>query len=177
VRDCYSTGSVTGETYVGGIAGLISGGSDVRYCYTISPVTGNGITLSNAGGIVGIVKSTGVESSVMNCIALNDTITVIGPNIGRIVGANEDTSVLFNHARADMNIFFDGGEDGTDIYSHHLSDSLWWTVDSGFWHNNKAWDALVWNFSDLSENKLPILRNVPGNQNPAKQIISIIPPP
>jgi hypothetical protein len=50
-RDCYSTGVVTGGSYVGGFAGKIS--CDVLRCYAVGAVTGN----TRTGGFVGDAMS------------------------------------------------------------------------------------------------------------------------
>jgi hypothetical protein len=49
VSDCYSTASVNGEDFVGGLVGVNGWGSDVSNSYSIGSVTGH----SSVGGLVG----------------------------------------------------------------------------------------------------------------------------
>ena len=109
VSNCYSTGSVTGNSNVGGLVG--ANGGDVNYSYATDSVTGydyvgglvgaNGGTLSNSyttgsvtgdrhvGGLIG--QSTGPVSNSYS------TGSVTGTNyVGGLVGLNKDHATVSN---------------------------------------------------------------------------------
>ena len=109
VSNCYSTGSVTGNSNVGGLVG--ANGGDVNYSYATDSVTGydyvgglvgaNGGTLSNSyttgsvtgdrhvGGLIG--QSTGPVSNSYS------TGSVTGTNyVGGLVGLNSDHATVSN---------------------------------------------------------------------------------
>lgn len=81
VTNCYSTGKVNGNQFIGGIAGYIQENGSVTNSYSTCIVTGN----NNIGGLVGNVY---IEGMVTNCAALNPSISG-KKNIGRITGQNE----------------------------------------------------------------------------------------
>ncbi len=71
-------GSVTGNNYVGGVAGGISSSITVTNCYATGAVNGNN---NNVGGVVGGVYN----STVTNCYATG-TVNGSNNNVGGVVG-------------------------------------------------------------------------------------------
>jgi predicted secreted protein len=88
ITNCYSTGSVSGNDYVGGLIGFHSGIED---CYSVSIVTGNNFV----GGLVG----SGSIAAVSRCYnngSVNGKLTVgglIGYNRGRITDCYSTATV------------------------------------------------------------------------------------
>jgi len=77
ISNCYTTGSITGDNFVGGIAGLNGDDGTVSNCYTTGTITGDNFV----GGIAGSSYQT-----VSNCYT---TGTITGSNlVGGIVGLN-----------------------------------------------------------------------------------------
>ena len=115
VTNCYATGKIDGDREVGGIAGYVIGNS-ITNCYATVAVSG-----SNAGGVAGRLDnsilincySTGeigggnnvggiagaiITSELKNCAALNPSVKSQGSNVGRVVGWNNDGTLLNNIA-------------------------------------------------------------------------------
>jgi len=80
VKNLTVTGSVEGDSYVGGIVG-ISGGT-VEYCISSVAVTGN----NSVGGVVGSNESTG---QVLHCSASGSITSSGNSNVGGVVGENQ----------------------------------------------------------------------------------------
>ncbi len=93
VENCYSTGNISGDGIIGGVAGFVDGGT-VRNCYSTGSVTG---ISSYIGGVAGFVS----DCTLQNCAALNSSVSG-GNNIGRMVGNINYTGSLSE------NIAFDG---------------------------------------------------------------------
>ncbi|MCL2759320.1 MAG: hypothetical protein FWD22_03830 [Treponema sp.] len=198
IENCYVTGSIlvsnrSGISLTGGIAGSVFGhitncwtnvnitatGADVggivgalgyfdgnagyvENCYALGDVTGS----SNTGGIVGRL----VSGSINNCIAFNILIAVTVTSnyqVGRIVGYIEDDNIpvfFNNYARSDLipkPLLLDD-LDGTDITAAQWHNAYWWIEIEGF--NQYIWD--------IDNERLPILRNAGGQQNPRVASIS-----
>ena len=125
IENCYVSGSISGESSVGGIAGRMYSGGVIKNCYTTCNVTGSsseiggivglnsGSTIVNSyatgkmtgtsaiGGIVGrILSSSG--SVVQNNVALNYEVSATNSNtyVGRVIGNNESGTLTPNYARA-----------------------------------------------------------------------------
>ena len=82
LQNCHSTGSVTGSSYVGGVAGEIDGGT-LENCYNTGSVTCTGSgTSGSVGGVVGWASGT-----VQNCYNTGDvTYAGFGASAGGIAG-------------------------------------------------------------------------------------------
>ncbi|MGF7145902.1 hypothetical protein HNQ56_004350 [Anaerotaenia torta] len=92
VQNCYSTGNVTGSSYVGGVAGEVDEGM-LENCYSISNVTCTGSGTSGAvGGVAGWVSGT-----VQNCYNTGN-VTGAGTSvtIGGIAGWVTNTGIIQN---------------------------------------------------------------------------------
>lgn len=169
VQNCYSAGSVTADRedpyllaypnhYVGGIAGWLQdlyGNSFVRNCYSIAEIVGDNM----AGGIVG----RGERSRIEDCFALNPSVSSEG-SVGRVLGYNNYASCFNLYAFAGMKVIGQSitGAGETAININQISDSSFWTT-SDKWYGS-AWDENVWVFEN---NKLPMLKNVPGQSEDA----------
>lgn len=128
--DCKNTGQIYIDgSYVGGIAGY--GNADINKCIN----TGNISADSNCGGIVGFTAS---DSNIVDCYALNTTITrIAGTNtgFGRVAGNTTYITVTDNFALSTM-VISEGwgtfiGDDGTDV------------TDA----NAKKWATYDWEYS------------------------------
>ena len=116
VRNCYSTGNITGENNVGGVVGNVYG-SLLEYCYATGTVNGtNSIgTTNNTGGVAGLVSSGGIlrYSVALNTIVqATSTATVPNPNVGRVayqVGGNLTTNLAWDGISNGAGIPFTGG--------------------------------------------------------------------
>ena len=156
VKNCYSTGSVNGSQNVGGVAGSVSG--TVSNCYSTGSVNGS----NKVGGVAGDVNTGRIE----NCAALNPGITATGgSDAGRVAGAVQGGGTLTgNYAFLDMT---GGGNakthddlDGADMTATDAISPDFWTTAANW--NTSGWDTAVW---DIQTDKLPILRNVGGEQS------------
>ncbi|MEA4993054.1 MAG: S-layer homology domain-containing protein [Oscillibacter sp.] len=104
VENCYSTGRVSGVGAVGGVAGYIKDGT-VKNCYSTSSVTGTG---SDAGGVTGYVYG----GNVQNCAALNPSVDG-GSNTGRMAGSNNTGTFSGNIAFGSMTVIQSGSPKAT----------------------------------------------------------------
>ena len=90
IENCYVTGSIIGDSFVGGIVGQNLG--TVKECY----VTGTGITAKDeAGGIVGYNNG----GSIINCYS---TINVTGEFAGGIAGEHNNGLIQYCYATGDI---------------------------------------------------------------------------
>lgn len=169
VQNCYSAGSVTADRedpyllaypnhYVGGIAGWLQdlyGNSFVRNCYSIAEIVGDNMV----GGIVG----RGERSRIEDCFALNPSVSSEG-SVERVLGYNNYASCFNLYAFAGMKVIGQSitGAGETAININQISDSSFWTT-SDKWYGS-VWDENVWVFEN---NKLPMLKNVPGQSEDA----------
>jgi len=106
VQNCYSTGDVKGYNSVGGVVGL--NGGKVQNCYASGNVRGNG---DSVGGVVGF---NGSISAMQNCVALNPSVTLTSTHnttLGRVAGQSRPGTLTNNHAR-DMDIRHSTDADG-----------------------------------------------------------------
>ena len=168
VINCYSTASINGASYLGGIAGSTVDGSTVANCYATGSVNGD----SYAGGLAGSINSI---STLQNNAALNPNVTADRYTVGRVIGFSTGSAMamLFNYALKEMSVSKNpvsiqpDSADGGDITAEQYHNAGWWTSEAN-WAFGGVWDINVWNISD---GKLPTLRNMPGKpeQNPVVQ--------
>lgn len=87
ISNSYFSGSITGTTYIGGIAGYKKGGI-VRYNYANASISGS----DYIGGLVGKLEKdtndTGANAFDAN-VAVNTSVFATGSNAGRIYGATD----------------------------------------------------------------------------------------
>jgi hypothetical protein len=169
VKNCYATGNVSSSgSYVGGVVGDNNRGT-VENCYATGNVYGIGSSsYSYIGGVMGY-NNYNSNSTVKNCIALNPNITLTGSNIGRVLCNESSSNMTNNYGRADMKkngaavtwTNNTNGQDGADITATEWNNASWWTGTATF--SMTDWD--------ISNGKLPTLKNMPGNpeQNPVVQ--------
>ena len=171
VKNCYATGNVsntypytTSSSQAGGIVGFNTG--PVENCYATGRVSCI-VNTVQSGGIVGDVDTT----SIKNCVGLNTTIQGDPSNSGRILGHSFGGSLSNNYARSDMLV--NGWAttstsitsiNGAGITSDEYFTATWWTTSA-------AWDTSIW---DITDGKLPTLKNVGGIQNPTVLPIPVI---
>ena len=153
IRNCYVSGNIFGSgDNVGGIAGINRNSGFVIGCYVTANVEG----MENVGGIVGMN-----QSRIRGCVALNGRITSDTANIGRIT-SNEENSAFFpnNYARSDLILrtLLNDNLDGIDVNASLYTQEAFWR---DLW-NSDFDDIWEWNPSA----RLPILKNVGGQQNP-----------
>jgi hypothetical protein len=77
VQNCYVTGEVSGKQQVGGVAGYAYYGT-MQNCYATGAVSGE----DNVGGVVGWIE----PGTLQNCAALNPSVTATTTNAGRVAG-------------------------------------------------------------------------------------------
>ena len=148
ISDCYTTGSVSGTTYCGGICGYSAG--SISDCYTTGSVSGT----NDCGGICGSNYGGTLQNKV------SYTPDFIAPsNYGRITGSNTGT-LIDNYGYVDTllnsatNTWTDSttGVDGGDATASNFVSEIWWVVYP-MWSfaNDSAW---CWD----SSTNLPNLR-------------------
>jgi len=98
VSDCYSSCTVSGNQSVGGIAGAVFDTGRLLNCYATGTVSAN---LYGVGGVAGYVHPD--NSNIVNCVALNTSISAkeqargTETGIGRVVG-NSAKNLSSNYA-------------------------------------------------------------------------------
>ncbi len=102
VQSCYSTGSISGNIRVGGVVGWVSG--TVQNCYATGSVSGN----EYVGGVAGYAYN----GTVKNCAALNPSISG-STNVGRVVGEQDNGTLTDNYAFSGMTVNGGTVSDGT----------------------------------------------------------------
>lgn len=102
VQSCYSTGTISGNTWVGGMVGWVSG--TVQNCYATGSVSGN----DWVGGVAGCAYN----GTVKNCAALNPSISG-STNAGRVVGEQGNGTLTNNYAFSGMTVNGVTVSDGT----------------------------------------------------------------
>ena len=108
IKNCYTTCNVTGSAWdAGGISGLNNGGT-VQYCYATGTVTGTEMV----GGIVGDnFRQTSAATIVDHCVALNNEVAATEATgaVGRVVGINNSGTLASNYSRPAGNMTLKNG--------------------------------------------------------------------
>jgi PKD repeat protein len=86
IYNCYSTGNVSGLSYVGGLVGAFNTASKMNNCQSSCIVNG----AQNVGGLVG----TNDASEIIYCFSSNVAVTGNGYYIGGLVGTNISTASI-----------------------------------------------------------------------------------
>ncbi len=107
VINCYVIGNLTGEDYVGLLAGAIQAGGLVEECYAIGGVIGGGFV----GGLVG---QNGYSSSSIGTIKYSYTDVLVKGNsisVGGLVGHNSSGVITFCYSLGDVSSggYYTGG--------------------------------------------------------------------
>ena len=93
VENCYSAGMVTGNQYAGGVAGYIGfQNARITNCYSTSKVIGNqNVSNQDIGGIVGCIS---IDASVTNCYSMG---AITGEkNVGGVAGYADSRANVSN---------------------------------------------------------------------------------
>ncbi|DAB21596.1 TPA: hypothetical protein CPT94_07130, partial [Candidatus Gastranaerophilales bacterium HUM_22] len=100
ITNCYSTGSVRGAGWVGGLIGQITNATTINDCFSTANVTG---TSSQIGGLVGRLDSSSVSNSYAEGSVLGKIF--VGGLIGNSVGiSNISFSYALGDVKADDNV-------------------------------------------------------------------------
>lgn len=100
ITNCYSTGSVRGAGWVGGLIGQITNATTINDCFSTANVTG---TSSQIGGLVGRLASSSVSNSYAEGSVLGKIF--VGGLIGNSVGiSNISFSYALGDVKADDNV-------------------------------------------------------------------------
>ena len=100
ITNCYSTGSVRGAGWVGGLIGQITNATTINNCFSTANVTG---TSSQIGGLVGRLDSSSVSNSYAEGSVLGKIF--VGGLIGNSVGiSNISYSYALGDVKADDNV-------------------------------------------------------------------------
>lgn len=175
VSGCFVTGTVTGEKFVGGIAGW--GAGTIKNCYALANVTATGVsaggiagyycsnfTIENcyysgnvsakwAGGIAGYVsESISGSTEIKNCVSLAERVT--GSNANRIAGYNDNATLTNNYAWSGTTVSGSAASDGADLT--YTNGTLSPQFSEIFGSDNSAWK--------FTKDGLPILNDVGGTQ-------------
>ena len=132
VTQCYSTCEVNGKDYIGGLAGYNRG--SVTQCYSIGSVHGN----KSVGGLVGMARGPNVTASFWDIQTSGRTGSYGG-------GTGKKTSEMY-----DPNTFLDAGWDFVDE-SVNGTEDIWW-IDEGQDYPHLWWELIEDNINDPNEN-------------------------
>ena len=100
ITNCYSTGSVRGAGWVGGLIGQITNATTINNCFSTANVTG---TSSQIGGLVGRLNSSSVSNSYAEGSVLGKIF--VGGLIGNSIGiSNISFSYALGDVKADDNV-------------------------------------------------------------------------
>lgn len=188
VSGCFVTGTVTGEKFVGGIAGW--GAGTIKNCYALANVTAAGdnagynaggiagyycsnFTIENcyysgnvsaskcAGGIAGYVHgSDNAPTTIKNCVSLAESVT--GSNANRIVGENHNATLTDNYAWDGTTTTINGNPVSADDAGGVNGAALTYTDGTLSKQFSEIFkNDSAWKFTD---NGLPILKNTGGTQ-------------
>jgi hypothetical protein len=103
VTGCYTTGTIAGNNFTGGVVGFSSAADAVTRCFSTCSVNGNervggvvGYSINSVMGCYATGSATGsanvggvvgeASSAVTNCVALGKTVTGNSTSTGRVVG-------------------------------------------------------------------------------------------
>ncbi len=103
LQHSYSTATVNGNNWVGGVIGMVEDNGTVEYCYATGAVKGS----ECVGGIAGM---NGENCILQSCAALNSDVKASASDGGRVTGANYMGTLSGNVAFSGMT---GGGSDKT----------------------------------------------------------------
>ena len=94
VTNCYSTGSVNGESYTGGLVGVNNASGTITNCYSTGRVNGSG---SAVGGLVGrMYNQSGGKSEIINSYCLSSSLDLVGVKEYRTSTGSASNNVVTN---------------------------------------------------------------------------------
>ncbi|MEA4847019.1 MAG: S-layer homology domain-containing protein [Clostridiaceae bacterium] len=103
LQHSYSTATVNGNNWVGGVIGMVEDNGTVEYCYATGAVKGS----ECVGGIAGM---NGENCILQSCAALNSDVKASASDYGRVAGSNYLGTLSGNVAFSGMT---GGGSDKT----------------------------------------------------------------
>ncbi|MDC0559093.1 hypothetical protein OAO42_01645, partial [Candidatus Izimaplasma bacterium] len=142
IEDVYSLGSTTGGTYVGGIAGYLTG--DLYRSVAYGGVTA---TAGHGSGLVGYLKlSTKApdpdSASITDSISMNSSISATNDN-GRITRfASSDVTLTEVNNWALDTIATGAKINGTDATAANFADSAWYVTNLPNWDFVTVWELV-----------------------------------
>jgi hypothetical protein len=138
--NCYSSGSVTGTTAVGGLIGLQSNSDTVTNCYSSGSVTGT----SYVGGLIGQQQT---STTATNCYS---TGTVAGTSyVGGLIGRQISSTAT--------NCFWDTTSSGQKSSAAGTGKSTA-EMKTASTFLAVGWDYTIWNIGDGINNGYPYLK-------------------
>jgi hypothetical protein len=178
IKNSYSTGNIVLTTNaalnatagsIAGAAGMLGGSSTgnwtIENCYASGGVTLNrtsGSRIISGGGLVGYHPNGTI--TIRNCAALNTAVLVssVGsPSSGRIIGNN--ATMANNVSLSAMQVGTAGttiaaGDSGNTLTGKHGLGKAENEITSSLFSAILGWDSEIWDFSDVSSTKYPVLR-------------------
>ena len=154
IKKCWSSGSVTGNSYVGGVVGMLSA-SSMENCYSTSDVSAGA---GKVGGVAGEIINSG---TVKNCYS-NGEVSIIYYNysgLGGVAGAASDRK-----ANTVVNCYYlkgavDGGIDGEDVPGQAEPITVEQFAEQGTFVD---WDFTdIWTMNTDENDVRPVLRTNP----------------
>lgn len=129
--------SITGTSFVGGIAGVIGNVSEVSYCINYgrvsvpNPCTVTG-SVANVGGIAGGIGSSSAVGAISNCINLGEVTAVeyAGGVLGRVHVAESTMTDCYSIGKVTSSAGFAGAIVGDINYSATISGCYGMAYDS-----------------------------------------------
>ena len=144
--DCFNTGSVTGQTGVGGVVGELYG--SLYRSYSTGAVSGT----ENVGGVIGSISSSG-EIDIINTFAIGSIsgTTNVGGVVGRSQG-NGSSSVIgsTNHYGGSIPSSIPSIGDSTQTDDAYMADLDEKAKQQSFFEDYDVWDGLyIWDFAKV----------------------------
>ena len=167
VTNCYNTGKVTGDNWVGGVVGNTSSNSTITNCYNTGAVTGD----NDVGGVVGYAYS---NPTITNCY---NTGSVSGSGeVGGVVGSAYSSTVTNCYYGGNCTLSYGIGSSSSNTGASKDENlianakSLSWYQDSSKWASEYPWDFVeVWSLVPSANDGYPILQgfsvNISYNSN------------
>ena len=125
ITNCYNTGDVSGDSYVGGVAGSNGFDRTITNCYNTGDVSGErnvgGVAGSNRGGTITNCYYDSDKSGVSSAIGdSGDTDTVKGLNTENMTGEDALNNMQFEYAEDETSPWMVKATDANAIYYPHL---------------------------------------------------------
>jgi hypothetical protein len=159
ITNCYATGNVTGGSFVGGLAGYNNDNSAITNAYATGNVTGDNFV----GGLAG---NNNDNSAIANCFATGNVTSTVGSNAGGIAGMQDNGSAITNsycYEDALINGVLQKDIAPDDIHGTSIE---MLTLKSFLFYNTVSnWNGGAWDIAD-DANPAKIWRICDGNSLP-----------
>ncbi len=186
IRACSSNGTSTGSgNAVGGFMGEVTNGTTIHNCYARGKATGN----QNVGGFVGLLSKASTIRNSLSTTKVEGTESVAG-----FVGQSITNSTVRNNIalgnQTRQHYKFDGkttqeqlekyegnyeyegnkgvstlAREGIDFAGKISVANRQNVTSKEFYTNTLGWDENIWNFSQVTACKTPILKNLDPNES------------